>query len=254
MAAGQESLSTPDIEVRVLSEHEEFRETLNVQMGVWKFSQIDQVPPRILSVSKYIGGLVLGAYDGKRMIGFSLSFPGMKRGGATYWHSHMTGVLEEYQNRGIGYKIKLKQREEAIRRGVELVEWMFDPLQIRNAHFNIEKLGVIVQTFLPNQYGITSSPLHGGMPTDRLVAEWNVASIRVATAVAGGEMADRRMEQTIQIPSEIDEWRARDPEQALSVQTRVHEEFQKYFSQGLAVIGYERNEQGGAFQLGPLGS
>lgn len=252
MAAGQESITAPDIEVRVLSEHDEFRETLNVQMGVWKFSQIDQVPPRILSVSKYIGGLVLGAYDGKRMIGFSLSFPGMKRTGTAYWHSHMTGVLDEYQNRGIGLKIKLKQRQEAIRYGIELVEWMFDPLQIRNAHFNIEKLGVVIQRFLPNQYGITSSPLHGGLPTDRLVSEWNVMSTRVAAAIAGGVGADRQVEQTIQIPAAIDEWRANDPEKARSVQMRVREEFQKHFGQGLAVIGYQRNEQGGAYQLGPL--
>ena len=245
-------MSADDIEVRVLSEHDEFRETLNVQMGVWKFSEVDQVPPRILSVSKYIGGLVLGAYDGERMIGFNLTFPGMKRSGAAYWHSHMTGVLGGYQNRGIGYKIKLKQREEAIRRGVELVEWMFDPLQIRNAHFNIEKLGATVQSFLPNQYGITSSPLHGGLPTDRLVAEWNVMGTRVAAVVSGGEVTGRRAVRTIQIPGEVDEWRAQDPEKARSEQTRVREEFQKYFGQGLAVIGYERNEQGGVFQLGPL--
>ncbi len=252
MAAGQESVAVGDIEVRVLSEHEEFRETLNVQAGVWRFSEVDQVPPRILSVSKYIGGLVLGAYKDARMIGFSLSFPGMKRGGMSYWHSHMTGVLDGYQNRGIGYKIKLKQREEAIRYGVDLVEWLFDPLQIRNAHFNIEKLGGVVRRFLPNQYGITSSPLHGGLPTDRLVAEWNVTSTRVATAIAGSEIADRRIEQTIQIPIAIDDWRSNDPEKARSIQTRVREEFQKHFGEGLAVIGYERNEQGGAFQLGRL--
>jgi predicted GNAT superfamily acetyltransferase len=252
MVAGQESVAVGDIEVRVLSEHKEFHETLSVQSGVWRFSEVDQVPPRILSVSKYIGGLVLGAYEDARMIGFSLSFPGMKRGGATYWHSHMTGVLDGYQNRGIGYKIKLKQREEAIRCGVDLVEWFFDPLQIRNAHFNIEKLGGVVRSFLPNQYGITSSPLHGGLPTDRLVIEWNVTSMRVATVVAGGEITDRRIEQTIRIPASIDDWRANDPEQARSLQTRVRGEFQKHFGEGLVVIGYERTDEGGVFQLGRL--
>ena len=252
MAAGQEPLATSDIEVRVLSEHEEFRDTLAVQVGVWKFSEVDQVPPRILSVSKYIGGLILGAYDGDRMVGFSFSLPGMKRSGIRYWHSHMTGVLDEYQNRGIGYLIKQKQREEAIASGVELVEWFFDPLQIRNAHFNIEKLGCVMQRFLPNQYGITSSPLHGGLPTDRLVAEWHVMSTRVATVASGGTLGDRSVDMTIAIPCEIDEWRTSDPERARAVQDRVRQEFQFCFEKGLAVIGYERNEAGGAYQLGSL--
>ena len=250
MAAGQEPLAD-GVEVRVLSEHEEFRATLDIQMGVWKFSEVDQVPPRILSVAKYIGGLILGAYDGERMIGFSFSLPGMKRDGSRYWHSHMTGVLDGYQSRGIGYKIKLKQREQAIASEVGLVEWLFDPLQIRNARFNIEKLGCVVKRFLPNQYGITSSPLHGGLPTDRLVAEWHVMSERVETVVAGGALADRRVEMTIAVPREIDEWRANDPERARAVQDRVRQEFQHCFGKGLAVIGYERTEAGGAFQLGP---
>lgn len=252
MAAGEEPIAASDIKVRVLSEHEEFRETLAVQVGVWKFSEIDQVPPRILSVSKYIGGRILGAYDGDRMIGFNFSLPGMKRSGTRYWHSHMTGVLDEYQNRGIGRLIKRKQREEAIASGVELIEWFFDPLQIRNAHFNIEKLGCVIQNFLPNQYGITSSPLHGGLPTDRLVAEWHVTSTRVATVVAGGTLGDRSVDMTIAIPREIDDWRANDPERARAVQDRVRQEFQFCFEKGLAVIGYERNEAGGAYQLGPL--
>ena len=202
-------------------------------------------------MARYIGGLILGAYDGEQMIGFNFSLPGMKRDGSRYWHSHMTGVLDGYQNLGIGYKIKLKQREQAISSRVGLVEWLFDPLQIRNARFNIEKLGCVVKRFLPNQYGITSSPLHGGLPTDRLVAEWQVMSKRVETVVTGGAPSDRQVETTIAVPREIDEWRANDPERARAVQDRVRREFQHCFGKGLAVIGYERTEAGGAFQLGP---
>lgn len=244
------------IEVRVLDTHEAFRATLAVQVGVWKFSDVDQIPPRILSVAKYIGGLVLGAYDGEKMIGFSFALPGGKADGSRYWHSHMTGVLGEYQNRGIGRMLKLKQRQEALAAGVSLIEWFFDPLEIRNAHFNIERLGAIARTFLPNQYGITSSPLHGGMPTDRLVAEWRLASPRVLAIHSGPEPKPkpepRRVEKTIEIPAQISDLRSSDQEKAKAIQRRVREQFQEYFGMGLAVTGYQRGGEGGRFELGRL--
>lgn len=246
----------PAIEVRVLDTHEAFQATLAVQVGVWKFSAVDQIPPRILSVAKYIGGLVLGAYDGEKMIGFSFALPGGKTDGNRYWHSHMTGVLGEYQNRGIGRMLKLKQRQQALAAGVPLIEWFFDPLEIRNAHFNIERLGAIARTFLPNQYGITSSPLHGGMPTDRLVAEWRLASPRVLAIHSGPEPkpepAPRRVEKTIEIPAQISHLRSSDQEKAKAIQRRVREQFQEYFRMGLAVIGYQRGGEGGRFELGRL--
>ena len=246
----------PAIEVRVLDTHEAFRATLAVQVGVWKFSDVDQIPPRILSVAKYIGGLVLGAYDGEKMIGFSFALPGGKTDGSPYWHSHMTGVLGEYQNCGIGRMLKLKQRQEALAAGVPLIEWFFDPLEIRNAHFNIERLGAIARTFLPNQYGITSSPLHGGMPTDRLVAEWRLASPRVLAIHSGPEPKPapepRRVEKTIEIPAQISHLRSSDQRKAKAIQRRVREQFQEYFRMGLAVTGYQRGGEGGHFELGRL--
>ena len=237
------------VKVRVLGTHEEFRATLAVQSGVWKFSEVDQVPPRILSVSKYIGGLILGAFDGDRMIGFSFALPGAKRNGSGYWHSHMTGVLNDHQGLGIGRLIKIKQREEALAAGIDRIEWFFDPLEIRNAHFNIDKLGVIVERFLPNQYGITSSPLHGGMPTDRLVADWQISSSRVTAIIEGRPKPDLRVEQTIEVPAEIAALRTGDPDKAEAIQTRVREQFQRYFADGLTVIGYRRCEAGGSFEL-----
>lgn len=246
----------PAIKVRVLDTHEAFQATLAVQVGVWKFSAVDQIPPRILSVAKYIGGLVLGAYDGEKMIGFSFALPGGKTDGSRYWHSHMTGVLGEYQNRGIGRMLKLKQRQEALAAGVPLIEWFFDPLEIRNAHFNIERLGAIARTFLPNQYGITSSPLHGGMPTDRLVAEWRLASPRVLAIHSGPEPkpkpAPRRVEKTIEIPDQISDLRSSDQRKAKAIQRRVREQFQEYFRMGLAVTGYQRGGEGARFELGRL--
>jgi predicted GNAT superfamily acetyltransferase len=239
-----------EVSIRVLHDLKDFVDTVVVQREVWGFSDTDLVPPRLMTVSTHIGGLVLGAYDGGRMIGFSLAIPGVKPGGKAYWHSHMTGILPAFQNHGIGRRIKLQQRQEARRAGIALIEWTFDPLEIRNAHFNIERLGVVVRHFVPNQYGITSSRLHGGLPTDRLVAEWFVSSPRVEAIVDRGETVERRSEASVEVPAEIDQWRRQDVEQARQAQDRIRTEFQQLLARGLGVVGYRRTASGGAFEFG----
>jgi predicted GNAT superfamily acetyltransferase len=238
------------ISVRVIKAIADFQATLPVQRAVWGFSDIDLVPPRLMTVSSHIGGLVLGAYDGDEMVGFSLAIPGVKPGGKAYWHSHMTGMLPSHQNRGLGLQLKLKQREEAQRAGIELIEWTFDPLEIRNAYFNVEKLGVVVRCFVPNNYGITSSRLHGGLPTDRLVAEWYVDSPRVRAIVDRGERVESRAEAAIEVPAQIDQWRQNDIEKARQTQDGIRHAFQHLLGSGLGVVGYRRSAEGGSFQLG----
>ncbi len=98
-------------------------------------------------------------------------------------HSHMMGVLPEYQNQGIGHALKMRQKEDALARGIDLIEWTFDPLDMKNAYFNVERLGAIVRRYVRNQYGVSSSMLHGGLPTDRCVAEWWIAKDRVKAEV-----------------------------------------------------------------------
>lgn len=240
------------ISIRVIQALEDFQNTVPVQREVWGFSDTDLVPPRLMTVSSHIGGLVLGAYQGEHMVGFSLAMPGVKKDGKAYWHSHMTGILPPFQNQGIGRRLKLKQREEARRAGIGLIEWTFDPLEIRNSHFNIERLGVVVRRFVPNQYGITSSRLHGGLPTDRLVAEWHVNSPRVDAIVDRGETVERRAQAGVAVPREIDQWRSGDIEKARQAQERIRAEFQQWLGGGLAVVGYRRSDQGGAFELGRL--
>ena len=240
------------IEIRVLTGHADFHATVEVQKQVWGFSETDCVAPRLCAVAEEIGGLVLGAFLGERMIGFSLTFPGVKDGGRPYWHSHMTGVLPEYQNRGIGRRIKLLQRQQAVQVGIDLIEWTFDPLEIRNAYFNIERLGVVVRHFLPNQYGITSSRLHGGLPTDRLVAEWHVTSERVERTIGGPPLESPAIAATIEIPSEIAGLRETEVEKAREIQTRVREEFQEHLANGLTVVGYQISGGAGIFELAKL--
>ena len=170
MAGSEEQVAS--IEIRQLFQLEEFEEVVGLQKSIWSFADVELLPLRFLVVASKVGGHVFGAYDGLRMIGFCFAIPGIKPDGHPYLHSHMLGVLPAYRNAQVGRSLKLRQREDALARGIALIEWTFDLLELKNAFLNIERLGAIVRVYKENQYGTTSSPLHGGLPTDRCIAEW----------------------------------------------------------------------------------
>jgi predicted GNAT superfamily acetyltransferase len=244
---------TPDpIEIRTCHGLEELRACVVLQKEVWNFSDTDLVPLRMFVVAEKVGGQVMGAFAGNEMVGFALSVPGT-RSGHIYLHSHMLAVRKDHRNGGLGRRLKLLQREEALSRGIELIEWTFDPLEIKNAYLNIEKLGAIARRYNINQYGITSSPLQGGLPSDRLIAEWWLKSKRVETLLSTGKNPpiDRQLE--IKVPAQIYEWKAalETRAQAKQVQEQNREEFLQAFDNGLAVLGYDRDTEGnGKFVLG----
>ena len=159
------------------------RACVALQKEVWGFSDAELVPLRIFSLAPKIGGQVVGAWQGDTLVGYAMAIPGSRNGHA-YLHSHMVAVKEGHRNSGLGRTIKLFQREDAIANGYELMEWTFDPLEIKNAYFNLERLGAIARRYNVNQYGITNSPLQGLLPTDRLVAEWWMKSRRVAAVLS----------------------------------------------------------------------
>jgi predicted GNAT superfamily acetyltransferase len=231
---------------------EELRACVALQKEVWNFSDADLVPLRMFVVAEKIGGQVMGAFSGNEMVGFALSIPGT-RAGHLYLHSHMLAVRKDHRNSGLGRRLKLLQREEALARGIELIEWTFDPLEIKNAYLNIEKLGAIARRYSVNQYGITSSPLQGGLPSDRLIAEWWLKSQRVETLLATGKNPPIRSEESISVPAQIYHWKADSLTrcQALQVQERNRNQFLHAFERGLAVLGYQRDVEGnGQFLLG----
>ncbi len=229
---------------------EDMRSALALQRTVWGFSDVELVPVRIFVVGEKIGGHILGAFDGDHMVGFAFGLPGFRNGHA-YVHSHMLAVLADYRNTGVGRALKLFQREIALKQGFELIEWTFDPLEIKNAYLNIEKLGAIARRYTLNQYGITTSPLQAGLPTDRLYAEWWLKSNRVRSLLEKGNCPAGRIEAHIDVPAEIYDWKAAKNPRAAQVQARNREQFLKHFKNGLAILGYERNENGdGRFLLG----
>lgn len=240
----------PMIETRALTTHAEFNDAVRLQQEIWGFKDVELLPLRLFVVATKIGGQAFGAFDGKRMVGFCLSIPGLKSGGKSYLHSHMLGVLPEYRDSGIGRRLKLAQRDDALGRGIDLIEWTFDPLEIKNAYFNIERLGAVVRRYVLNQYGTTTSHLHGGLPTDRCVAEWWIASPRARAIIAGEKFERNPVQARIAIPAEIAETRAKDPKRARAIQQKATDEFRSSLDRGLAVIGFEKSTQAGTYLLG----
>jgi predicted GNAT superfamily acetyltransferase len=173
------------MEFRDLKRLADLRQVVELERRIWGYANAeDLVPVPILVVSVKRGGILIGAFDAQTMVGFVYSLAGLKTGRPMQW-SHMLGVLDPYRNAGLGFQLKLLQRSRALAMEQDLVEWTFDPLQAPNAHFNLRKLGVVVEEYRENVYGDSSSPLHRGAPTDRFIAEWWIRSPRVDERVAG---------------------------------------------------------------------
>ena len=191
---------TSQIQIRKCSTLADFHRCVEIQKAVWNESDLETEPYTTFVVANQTGGQVLGAFDGPTMVGFTMALVGV-RDKTPYLHSHMTAVLPEYRNRKIGRALKLFQRDEALSRDIRRIEWTFDPLETRNAHFNLNRLGAIVRTYIPNFYGITSSPLHRNLPTDRLLAEWHLDSPRVIAAINNLAPESTEAPATIHIPA-----------------------------------------------------
>jgi predicted GNAT superfamily acetyltransferase len=231
---------------------EEFEACVRIEREVWKSSDIDVVPIPLFVVASETGGQVLGAFHGANLVGFTLAIAGW-RAREPFLHSHMTAVLDEIRDRGVGRRLKLYQREDALARGIGLVEWTFDPLVTKNAYFNFMRLGVISRRYLPNAYGITTSPLHASLPTDRLVAEWRLRSDRVLRVLAGKKAGAPNSKRAVRltIPSNLEKLRSSDPAQARQIQAEVRAEFLKWFGKGYTATAVVPSKDGMDYLLEP---
>lgn len=257
------------IVIRACEGFDELQACVDMQIETWGYDQSDIIPRKAFLVTQSVGGQVIGAFDTElpaagtagnaaSMVGFAMSLPGVKTAANSsghrpqpYLHSHMLAVKSAYRDRGIGAQLKLQQRREALSRGIRLMEWTFDPLEIKNAYLNIHKLGAIVRRYRENFYGVSSSRLQGGLPTDRLVAEWHLDSPRVRSILEDGRTFAPVIEERITIPASIYQWKANDRDRALAVQIENRHKFQESFSRGLAVLSFTRDADGkGVFELG----
>jgi len=245
------------IQIRSCEGFDELQACVELQIETWGYDESDAIPRKTFLLAQKIGGQVLGAFDGETLAGFAMSLPGIKEfqsGPRPYLHSHMLAVRESHRNRGVGAQLKWEQRREALSRGIRHIEWTFDPLEIKNAFLNIHRLGAVSRTYLVDFYGVSSSRLQGGLPTDRLLAEWELDSPRVEAALAQRPATTQSIEECIIVPASIDEWKANEAsrERALIVQLENREKFKQAFTRGLAVVGFSRDANGnGVFELGP---
>jgi len=235
--------------VRPCGGFDEYDACVRLQTEIWGYDGRDTIPLREFIVIRRIGGQVIGAFDLTRssqpngdadsMMGFAMSMPAIDHG-QIYLHSHMLAVLPTYRNAGIGRKLKMAQREDALARGIPRMEWTFDPLEIKNAYLNIVRLGAVVHSYTPNFYGVFSSRLQAGLPTDRLHAEWLMDSPRVQAALSGIPFSLPHINETITVPGAIQQWK-QSPEtftQAEDVQAQIRARFLDAFNRGLSVVGF----------------
>jgi predicted GNAT superfamily acetyltransferase len=217
---------------------EEFHACVELQREIWGEEALEVEPATMFVVAANTGGQVLGAFVSDELIGFTLAVGGIREG-EPYLHSHMTGIKEGFRDRGVGRALKLFQREEALDRDVRLIEWTFDPLELRNAHFNLNRLGAICRKYLPNLYGVTTSPLHRGQRTDRLLAEWRLKDPRVVAATGKGSAEVFRFDGAtstfeIFVPKELPYDLTADASKMAALQDRLRDHFTKCFEMGYA--------------------
>ena len=257
-----------DIRIRDLTTIDEFRAVVGLEQAIWGYTDhgdLVTVPVFIFTVHR--GATLIGAFAGERLVGFAYGVVGLKDKRPMQW-SHMAGVLPEYRG-GLGFRLKLAQRERALAQGLDLIEWTFDPLQAMNAHFNFAKLGCVAGEYAANFYGQSTSALHRGTPTDRLVASWQIAEPHVirrieqssALRARAHEVADapianpttvegqwraitsmtteiRERRLWIEIPTGFTEMQQQAPERALQWRLQTRELFEAYFSQGYRAVDF----------------
>ena len=230
----------PEYAIRQCEKLEEFEACVQMQRDVWEYSDLDMTPLRSYVVARYSGGFTLGAFDqSNRLLGMAHALPAFDEKLRPYYYSQMLAVEPRLQNAGIGVKLKLAQRDHAVKTGVPLMTWTFDPLQSRNAYLNIVKLGGVVRRYCANFYGANStSVFHRGMDTDRLFIEWWVRSPRVADALEGVRRADKP-EAVVEVPRDIGAIKRRDMDEARRWQSQIREGFQKCLNDGLYCAGFE---------------
>jgi len=255
------------IRIRSCEGLDEFEACVQLQIETWGYDPAEIIPRKTFLVAQKIGGQVLGAFESgdsshvpeksaETLVGFAMSLPGIKTDSGQarpYLHSHMLAVRESHRNRGLGGQLKWKQREEALSRGIRHIEWTFDPLEIKNSFLNIHRLGAIARTYRPDFYGVSSSRLQGGLPTDRLLAEWELDSSRVQTSLDGSPAELDHIQERILVPASIYRWKASQTgrDRARAVQLENRRKFQNAFSQGLVVLGFSLDAEGnGVFELG----
>ncbi|HVG22371.1 MAG TPA: hypothetical protein VNI02_25255 [Blastocatellia bacterium] len=221
---------------------DDFQQCIELERAVWKDDDIGIMPIRLYMISKACKAPTIGAFDRSgRLVGFVHTMLALV-GRDVVYHSHLAAVVEDLRHKDIGYRMKLAQRQFALEAGIPLIIWTFDPLQSRNAHLNINKLGAIIRRYEVNYYGEgLSSIFDSGVPSDRIFAEWWVASPHVEAALAGKRPQSPVSNASVTIPDDINVVRACSVEDHLQWRLKVREDFLRHIGNGLIARGFARD-------------
>jgi predicted GNAT superfamily acetyltransferase len=246
-----------EIQIRECTTIAEFDSCVALQKEAFGLPDLEISPRRHLIVSRQAGGWTLAAFAGERIIGFVHHLAAVLPNNEIFGYSHMMAVARDYQNKGVGARLKWAQRERALAEGRTLIKWTWDPMQARNAHFNLNRLGVTVSSYSDNFYGTDyfADPTQDvekrpGLQSDRLFARWDLSSPRVVALGAGlkGEIEETPV-TSIAIPTEWSALVRRDSQRARDTQARVRAEFKRGFADGLICEAFERGDQESKYLL-----
>jgi predicted GNAT superfamily acetyltransferase len=256
------------VQVRRLESLDELRQCEELQARVWGPEDVVRVPALVMVTAQISGGFAFGAFAGTQIIGFVLASPGLTESGFVKQSSVLMAVDPAYQGSGIGYRLKLAQREAALAQGIDLITWTFDPLASANAYLNLQKLGCIASRYFVNLYGTAERGLNAGLPTDRLFVEWwlrepsvvdRLARVPVelppATPFVNSVAPDPRtglpalhrvvLDRSeplllVEVPDNIRAIKLADLELARRWRSGTREVFQHYFARGYRAAGFHR--------------
>jgi predicted GNAT superfamily acetyltransferase len=237
------------VEIRQVTTIEEYDACVRLQREVFGLPDLEISPRRHLIVTTQAGGWALGAFVDEKLVGFVLHLPAVLDNDI-FGYSHMMAVAAEYQNQGVGVRLKWAQRARALSEGRNFIKWTFEPIRARNAHFNLNRLGVVVRSYAVNFYGtdyatapadIASGAV--GMDSDRLFASWELRSPPVEALADGGEVSVGQPEATIEIPNDFSALLKSNPAAAKQEALRIREEFLRAFGAGLVCRAFERDEK-----------
>ncbi len=255
------------IAVRDLTRYEEFLQVRDVQQEIWGFTQGEGLYPPALNTAAENGGVVIGAFDGPKLIGFSFGFIGLHTDRRIKLCSQTMGVLPEYRNKGVASMLKWAQRERVLANGIDLITWTYDPLEAPNARLNVRTLGGIARIYKRNIYGENFSALGKGLPSDRFLVEWWINTdwvqqrhdrvpqelIGVGSPfvnVCSGPTADRHIDALkvdledpnvrIEIPNDLQAIKRANLALALDWRLKTRQLFEVYFARGYEVIDFVR--------------
>lgn len=263
-----------EVRIRAAREAADYAACVELQRAVWGLEDVEVTSAIQLVATLHAGGLLhVAETPDARVVGFAYAFPAI-RGGVAHLHSDMLAVLPPYQRQGVGVRLKWAQRDEALARGVRLITWTYDPLQARNAHLNLRRLGAVATEFLPDFYGITTAALHHGLPTDRLLVRWDLEAEPVRRLSQEGEpprtvpapalprinevkwqsgwpvTSDPRLDEAppellLEIPPDWDILCQRAPMVAADWQAKIRRALAAYFGRGYQGVDFAPTEEAG---------